>query len=101
MDTCGIYNNDKEEFPKENDEGETMKEIKLLKIYHLQSYNERLIHFKIGQYNYLPSKEQLSRAGFIYLNIGDQVQCFYCNLKLKEWKRSDNAFEEHKNIHKI
>ncbi len=35
MDTCGIYNNDKEEFPKENDEGETMKEIKLLKIYHL------------------------------------------------------------------
>ncbi len=27
MDTCGIYNNDKEDFPKKNDEGETMKEI--------------------------------------------------------------------------
>ncbi len=35
MDTCGIYNNDKEEFPKETMKEKTMKEIKLLKIYHL------------------------------------------------------------------
>ncbi len=29
MDTCGIYNNDKEEFPKENDAGENDEGIKL------------------------------------------------------------------------
>ncbi len=96
MDTCGIYNNDKEEFPKENDEGENDEGDKIIKNLPFASYNERLNSFQNWPIQLLPSKEQLSRAGFIYLNIGDQVQCFYCNLKLKEWKRSDNAFEEHK-----
>ncbi len=35
MDTCGIYNNDKEEFPKENDEGENDEGDKIIKNYHL------------------------------------------------------------------
>ncbi len=83
-------------FPKKTMKEKTMKEDKIIKNLPFASYNERLNSFQNWPIQLLPSKEQLSRAGFIYLNIGDQVQCFYCNLKLKEWKRSDNAFEEHK-----
>ncbi len=42
MDTCGIYNNDKEEFPKENDEGENDEGDKIIKNLPFASYNERL-----------------------------------------------------------
>ncbi len=56
MDTCGIYNNDKEEFPKENDEGENDEGDKIIKNLPFASYNERLNHFKIGQYNYYLQK---------------------------------------------
>ncbi|KAF7672852.1 Apoptosis inhibitor [Astathelohania contejeani] len=95
MDTCGIYNSDNEEFSQEND-GENDGGDKIIKNLPFASYDERLNSFQNWPIQLLPSKEQLSRAGFIYLNIGDQVQCFYCDLKLKEWKRSDNPFEEHK-----
>lgn len=91
MDTCGILeeNNDNE-FPQENGGDKIIKNLPFA------SYDERLKSFQNWPIQLLPSKEQLSKAGFKYLNIGDQVQCFYCNLRLKEWKRSDNAFEEHK-----
>ncbi len=75
MDTCGIYNNDKEEFPKENDEGETMKEIKLLKIYHLHHIMKIKFISKLAN-TIITFKEQLSRAGFIYLNMVTRYNVF-------------------------
>ena len=41
------------------------------------------------------SRQSLARAGFIYLNRGDHVQCFFCNGALKNWDQEDKAWIEH------
>jgi baculoviral IAP repeat-containing protein 7/8 len=60
------------------------------------SYEDRLNSFECWPTQMNPQKEELAKAGFYYLQIGDKVQCFYCNLGLKDWGKDDNAFEEHK-----
>lgn len=95
MDTCGIEENNFDNIHRDDGGGNDGGD-KIIKNLPFASYEERLNSFQNWPIQLLPSKEQLSRAGFKYLNVGDQVQCFYCNLKLKEWKKSDNAFEEHK-----
>ncbi|XP_062613609.1 death-associated inhibitor of apoptosis 1-like [Saccostrea cucullata] len=42
-----------------------------------------------------PSKEDLSRAGFIYTRIGDKVTCFSCGIILKNWDPLHDAYKEH------
>ena len=38
----------------------------------------------------------LSRAGFYYEGIGDEVKCFRCGLKWKNWHKNDNPLRIHK-----
>ena len=37
----------------------------------------------------------LADAGFIYMGVGDHVQCFYCNGGLKNWHKDDDPLVEH------
>ncbi|KAM4886375.1 E3 ubiquitin-protein ligase XIAP isoform 3-T10 [Sylvia borin] len=40
--------------------------------------------------------QELANAGFYYTGVGDQVACFCCGGKLKNWEPSDRAWSEHK-----
>ncbi|NWW87348.1 XIAP ligase, partial [Rhynochetos jubatus] len=40
--------------------------------------------------------EELANAGFYYTGVGDQVACFCCGGKLKNWEPNDRAWSEHK-----
>ncbi|XP_051825215.1 E3 ubiquitin-protein ligase XIAP [Antechinus flavipes] len=40
--------------------------------------------------------EELASAGLYYLGIDDQVQCFCCGGKLKNWEPCDRAMSEHR-----
>ncbi|XP_005022182.4 E3 ubiquitin-protein ligase XIAP isoform X1 [Anas platyrhynchos] len=46
-------------------------------------------------YGLLAPKE-LASAGLYYTGVGDQVACFCCGGKLKNWEPSDRAWSEHK-----
>ena len=41
------------------------------------------------------SKDELVEAGFLYLNEGDKLKCFYCNGGLQHWKYDENPWFEH------
>jgi hypothetical protein len=60
------------------------------------SYEDRLETFENWPRQMMPKKEELAKAGFCYLNIGDMVKCFYCDTGLKDWDILDDPFEEHK-----
>ena len=38
----------------------------------------------------------LARAGFYYANVGDEVVCFSCKGKIKEWQKGDDPPSEHR-----
>ncbi|XP_071613459.1 E3 ubiquitin-protein ligase XIAP isoform X2 [Heliangelus exortis] len=40
--------------------------------------------------------KELANAGFYYTGVEDQVACFCCGGKLKQWEPSDRAWSEHK-----
>ncbi|NWR27423.1 XIAP ligase, partial [Tachuris rubrigastra] len=40
--------------------------------------------------------KELANAGFYYTGVGDQVACFCCGGKLKNWEPTDRAWSEHK-----
>ncbi|NWR05813.1 XIAP ligase, partial [Paradoxornis webbianus] len=40
--------------------------------------------------------QELANAGFYYTGVGDQVACFCCGGKLKNWEPGDRAWSEHK-----
>ncbi|XP_067327615.1 E3 ubiquitin-protein ligase XIAP isoform X1 [Anolis sagrei] len=42
------------------------------------------------------SPQDLAHAGLYYTGIGDQVECFCCGGKLKNWEPSDQAWSEHR-----
>jgi hypothetical protein len=39
--------------------------------------------------------DDLAAAGFYYTGVGDCVRCFFCGGGLKNWKDTDDAWEEH------
>ncbi|XP_055981691.1 E3 ubiquitin-protein ligase XIAP [Sorex fumeus] len=47
------------------------------------------------EYVHLTPRE-LASAGLYYTGIGDQVQCFCCGGKLKNWEPCDRAWSEHR-----
>ncbi|XP_005530065.2 PREDICTED: E3 ubiquitin-protein ligase XIAP isoform X1 [Pseudopodoces humilis] len=40
--------------------------------------------------------QELANAGFYYTGVGDQVACFCCGGKLKNWEPTDRAWSEHR-----
>ncbi|NXN91272.1 XIAP ligase, partial [Rhinopomastus cyanomelas] len=39
---------------------------------------------------------ELASAGFYYIGVGDEVACFCCGGKLKQWEPGDRAWSEHR-----
>lgn len=61
----------------------------------MNSEAERLCTFANWSYKHvLP--EDLAKAGFFSLNIGDCVKCAFCDVVLKQWEAGDMPLEEHR-----
>ena len=61
------------------------------------SYISRLNSFSYWPQYFQPKPRALALAGFFYTGIGDHVQCFSCGIQLKNWKPTDDPWEEHGN----
>jgi hypothetical protein len=61
--------------------------------YRLES--ERLKSFTHWPKYMLPTSKDMAKAGFYYLGQGDRVRCFTCGLVLRNWKPTDDAWNEH------
>ncbi|NXS64417.1 XIAP ligase, partial [Brachypteracias leptosomus] len=60
------------------------------------SEEARLKSFHNWPLNSLLTPKDLANAGFYYTGVGDQVACFCCGGKLKQWEPDDRAWSEHK-----
>jgi len=43
----------------------------------------------------IQSPSELIQNGFFYTDIGDRVTCFYCDVTLKQWEKTDCIETEH------
>lgn len=64
----------------------------------MKIYQDRLKTFHDYDKKSPLSKEVLCKAGFFFLGNGDNVQCFNCGMKLRNWRASDDPFEGHAKI---
>ncbi|XP_041954382.1 baculoviral IAP repeat-containing protein 7 isoform X3 [Alosa sapidissima] len=62
----------------------------------MRSEEERFRTFQNWPSNAPVTPADLARAGFYFLGVGDQVQCFCCEGILRYWVHGDSALEEHK-----
>lgn len=60
---------------------------------HYESFSDRLLTFK--NWPGVQTPYSLASAGFFHIQGGDDVQCFYCGIRIHQWKPSDNALGEH------
>uniref|UniRef100_A0A8C3QHJ2 E3 ubiquitin-protein ligase XIAP n=1 Tax=Cyanoderma ruficeps TaxID=181631 RepID=A0A8C3QHJ2_9PASS len=60
------------------------------------SEETRLKSFHSWPLNGQLTPQELANAGFYYTGVGDQVACFCCGGKLKNWEPGDRAWSEHK-----
>ncbi|NWS15994.1 XIAP ligase, partial [Pachyramphus minor] len=60
------------------------------------SEETRLKSFHNWPLNDQLTPKELANAGFYYTGVGDQVACFCCGGKLKNWEPTDRAWSEHK-----
>ncbi|NXU02032.1 XIAP ligase, partial [Buphagus erythrorhynchus] len=60
------------------------------------SEETRLKSFHNWPLNDQLTPQELANAGFYYTGVGDQVACFCCGGKLKNWEPADRAWSEHK-----
>ena len=59
------------------------------------SYLTRLTTFSAWPCSMPQSPEDLAESGFVYLGVGDHVQCFFCGGGLKNWDADNLPVEEH------
>ncbi|NXN07392.1 XIAP ligase, partial [Indicator maculatus] len=60
------------------------------------SEETRLNSFHNWPLNSQLTPKELANAGFYYTGVGDEVACFCCGGKLKQWEPDDRAWSEHK-----
>ncbi|XP_064015558.1 E3 ubiquitin-protein ligase XIAP isoform X2 [Pogoniulus pusillus] len=60
------------------------------------SEETRLKSFHNWPLNSQLTPKELANAGFYYTGVGDEVACFCCGGKLKQWEPDDRAWSEHK-----
>ncbi|GFT03129.1 baculoviral IAP repeat-containing protein 3 [Nephila pilipes] len=58
-------------------------------------YDSRLRSFSAWPNTAPVSKEDLAKAGFFSIGIGDFVKCFHCNGGLQSWEPGDDPWIEH------
>lgn len=66
----------------------------------VQQTDLKIIENRLQTYSNWPldfiSPEQLSDAGFYYMNVHDQVKCAFCGGIIGQWERNDNPLQEHR-----
>ncbi|MCG8113113.1 MAG: baculoviral IAP repeat-containing protein [Candidatus Thiodiazotropha taylori] len=67
-------------------------------VYGMKMYQDRLLTFHNWPKQILPNKYALAQAGFYYTGQGDVTFCFACSLKVSQWERQDNPWDEHKRL---
>ncbi|XP_069363484.1 death-associated inhibitor of apoptosis 1-like [Maniola hyperantus] len=55
----------------------------------------RLNSFKTWPQDLIQTPEEMASAGFFYTGINDNVICYFCGGKLKDWSREDLPWSEH------
>lgn len=60
---------------------------------YLHFYEHRLETFKNWPGTQTP--ESLAKAGFFYLQDNDEVQCFFCRIRIHKWEPADDPVSEH------
>ena len=61
----------------------------------MMCYEDRLSTFVLWPSQIVPNKFQLAKAGFYYMEKGDEVICFACAIKLNSWERTNVPLDEH------
>ena len=66
-------------------------------LHKLYVYNDdRISSFDAWSQQIIPNKHQFAKAGFFfYSGLGDKVVCFFCDLKLYNWEKTDDPWVEH------
>ena len=67
------------------------------------SYGMNFELLRLGTYKTWPRwapvmPNRLARAGFFYSGIADEVQCFKCNRKIKQWHKGDRPMDKHRTV---
>ena len=58
-------------------------------------YENRLKTFNTWPKQIVPTKFALAKCGFFYEGYTDEVKCFACNVRIKDWERTDEPWQEH------
>nr|CAB3225622.1 ZF(RING)-14 zinc finger protein [Phallusia mammillata] len=61
---------------------------------HMAQIDNRLATFVNWLYT-RATPRMIAEAGFFSLGVRDRVKCFYCNGGLQNWRRNDDAWEQH------
>ena len=67
-------------------------------LYGMKMYQDRLLTYHNWPKQIIPNKHALAQAGFYYTGQSDFTVCFACNLKVNQWERQDNPWDEHKSL---
>ncbi|XP_043256829.1 death-associated inhibitor of apoptosis 2-like [Colletes gigas] len=59
------------------------------------TYEKRLHTFYGWPENRIQTPKLLSIAGFYYTGFGDLVRCFHCDVGIRSWEATDEAWNEH------
>ena len=59
------------------------------------NFEERLKSYTNWPIQMNQTNRDMAHAGFFYLNRGDSVQCFKCDMQLKGWEDMDTPWAEH------
>ena len=60
---------------------------------------QRFETFKKWPKSHIVTPSSLAQAGLYYLNRDDYVQCAFCLGTMHNWRKGDNAIEEHRRHH--
>ena len=84
MDECGRFPN-----------GISTDSFVIRDLNNWSNFEERLKSYKNWPIQMNQTDRDMAHAGFFYLNRGDSVQCFKCDIRLKGWEGMDTPWAEH------
>ena len=61
----------------------------------MESESKRLESFSGWPASSPVKPDELAKAGFYYTRDNDEVRCFSCNIRLRNWVKGDDARQEH------
>ncbi|KAH3729430.1 hypothetical protein DPMN_055401 [Dreissena polymorpha] len=76
-------------------EGNNSDALSELKSSQCITFEARMKSFESSNFRCLKQPEQLAEAGFYFTGVGDEVRCFSCNGRLRNWKEHDDPWTEH------